>query len=223
MLWAVFNEMERLGFYEVINSLKKIRQFKEMEREMGFLESYQIPILLEACEDSRNKQLTTVAKICLSTGSRFGEAEYLTRNELIGGDRPCLRFVNTKNGRVRAVLINQAMYNEIHAISNNKTDRRFFSHCRIAFRKAADRSGIEFPKGQKTHILRHTFASHFMMNGGDILTLQKVLGHSDLKMTLRYSHLSPDYLTKILELNPLVNCKVPERAKVIGLFDGLVL
>jgi site-specific recombinase XerD len=95
-------------------------------------------------------------------------------------------------------------------------------HCRTAFRKAADRSGIEFPKGQKTHILRHTFASHFMMNGGDILTLQKVLGHSDLKMTLRYSHLSPDYLTKVLELNPLVNCKLPERAKVIGLFDSLV-
>lgn len=69
--------------------------------------------------------------------------------------------------------------------------------------------------------LRHTFVSHFMMNGGDILTLQKVLGHSDLKMTLRYSHLSPDYLTKVLELNPLINCKIPERAKVVGLFDGL--
>lgn len=65
----------------------------------------------------------------------------------------------------------------------------------------------------------YAFASYFMMSGGDILTLQAVLGHSDLKMTLRYSRLSPDYLTKVLELNPLVNCKIPERAKVVGLFD----
>lgn len=90
-------------------------------------------------------------------------------------------------------------------ISNNKTDRRFFSNCRTAFRKAADRSGIEFPKGQKTHILRHTFASHFMMNGGDILTLQRVLRHGDLKMTMRYAHYSPSYLDKILSINPLSN------------------
>jgi len=44
------------------------------------------------------------------------------------------------------------------------------------------------------HTLRHTFASHFIMQGGNILTLQKILGHSDIKMTLVYSHLSPDFL-----------------------------
>lgn len=44
------------------------------------------------------------------------------------------------------------------------------------------------------HSLRHSFASHFMMAGGSILTLQKLLGHSTLEMTLIYAHLSPDHL-----------------------------
>jgi site-specific recombinase XerD len=43
-------------------------------------------------------------------------------------------------------------------------------------------------KGIIAHDLRHTFASHFMMSGGNILHLQKILGHSDLKLTLRYAH-----------------------------------
>jgi len=44
------------------------------------------------------------------------------------------------------------------------------------------------------HALRHTFASHFMMSGGNILTLQKLLGHSDVSTTMIYAHLSPDHL-----------------------------
>lgn len=41
------------------------------------------------------------------------------------------------------------------------------------------------------HGLRHTFASHWMANGGDIYRLQRVLGHRSIVMTERYSHLSP--------------------------------
>lgn len=41
------------------------------------------------------------------------------------------------------------------------------------------------------HDLRHTFASHWMMNGGDIFRLQKILGHKSIEMTMRYAHLSP--------------------------------
>jgi site-specific recombinase XerD len=44
-----------------------------------------------------------------------------------------------------------------------------------------------------------------MMNGGNILTLQKILGHSDLKVTMRYSHLAPDFMQQALLLSPLEN------------------
>ncbi len=44
------------------------------------------------------------------------------------------------------------------------------------------------------HILRHSFASLFMMNGGNILTLQRLLGHADIKQTQVYAHLREDYV-----------------------------
>lgn len=44
------------------------------------------------------------------------------------------------------------------------------------------------------HALRHTFASHFVMAGGNLLALQKILGHSKFETTQIYSHLAPDYM-----------------------------
>ncbi|MEC7728557.1 MAG: tyrosine-type recombinase/integrase [Pseudomonadota bacterium] len=79
-----------------------------------------------------------------------------------------------------------------------------FQSCYSAFRSALERANIKLPKGQLTHICRHTFASHFVMNGGHILTLQKVLGHSDLKLTMRYAHLAPDFLSEVLHKSPAI-------------------
>jgi len=41
------------------------------------------------------------------------------------------------------------------------------------------------------HALRHTFASHWMLKGGDIYRLQRILGHASIAMTQRYAHLAP--------------------------------
>jgi integrase len=65
--------------------------------------------------------------------------------------------------------------------------------------------GISLPSGQASHVLRHTFASHFMMNGGNILVLRDVLGHADISMTMRYAHFAPDPLSEAITRNPLNN------------------
>ena len=55
-------------------------------------------------------------------------------------------------------------------------------------------AGCHEPEDKPWHLLRHTFASHFMMAGGSILTLKELLGHADIKMTMRYAHLAPDFM-----------------------------
>jgi site-specific recombinase XerD len=43
------------------------------------------------------------------------------------------------------------------------------------------------------------------MNGDNILVLRDVLGHADIKMTMRYAHFAPDHLTDAITFNPLNN------------------
>jgi integrase len=63
---------------------------------------------------------------------------------------------------------------------------------RAAFEAAVEVARLDAPF--RFHDCRHHFASWFMMRGGTLLTLQKVLGHASLAMTTRYAHLSPDHL-----------------------------
>ena len=71
------------------------------------------------------------------------------------------------------------------------------------FRDAIERAQIILPESQLTHALRHSFASYCMMNGGNIIALQRILGHASLTMTIRYAHLAPEHLQETRNLNPL--------------------
>ncbi len=48
----------------------------------------------------------------------------------------------------------------------------------------------------QVHSLIHTFASHLIMNGVDLPTVQKLLGHSDIQTTMIYAHLAPNHLVE---------------------------
>lgn len=109
--------------------------------------------------------------------------------------------MRTWNGKSRSVPIPAEL--ETLILSRGYPENgKLFSSCRSAFRKAYERTGLHTP-GQITHILRHTFASHYMMQGGNIVTVQRLLGHGDIKMTMRYSHLAPDHFATTLTHSPL--------------------
>jgi integrase len=111
-------------------------------------------------------------------------------------------YSDTKNGKVRVVPIKPDFSAYLSSLAY-PSGNALFSSCKGAFRKAVERSGIQLPDGQLTHVLRHTFASHYLINGGDILALQRILGHSDLKVTMRYAHLAPDYMASVTALSPM--------------------
>ena len=60
------------------------------------------------------------------------------------------------------------------------------------FAGALKRAGIT--RHVRFHDLRHTFASHLTMKGVDLRTVAKLLGHRDIKVTMRYAHLAPEHL-----------------------------
>jgi integrase len=62
-----------------------------------------------------------------------------------------------------------------------------------SFEDLLDRAGI---RASRFHDLRHTFASWYMMNGGDLYELAKILGHSNIKMTERYAKLGRQHIAK---------------------------
>lgn len=196
-LRAVFNELKRLGHWDLDNPLDGIRLFKEAERELAFLNVDEIKRLLSECDKSRNTDLGLIVRICLATGARWGEAESLKRSNISPNK---ITFTNTKGKRNRTVPISEKLYQMLPVHSGN-----FFGNSYSAingFRDAIERTDIYLPDGQLTHVLRHTFASHFMMNGGNILILQQILGHTSITTTMRYAHFAPDHLEAAIQLNP---------------------
>ncbi|MGB0784133.1 MAG: phage integrase [Marinomonas sp.] len=192
---AVYNQLQKINVIDYPSPLSSLAKLKEKEKEMHYLESTQIVELLHALKPYPNAEL--IARICLETGARWGEAENLTTGKT---KNQKATFTETKSGKNRTIPISSELSKRLaeHAKSG-----QLFEPSAKHFYAALDKTTIKLPKGQKTHVLRHTFASHFIINGGNILTLQKILGHSDIKMTLKYSHLAPDHLNDCLTFNPL--------------------
>ncbi|HFW4799606.1 TPA: tyrosine-type recombinase/integrase [Salmonella enterica subsp. diarizonae serovar 60-67:z35:-] len=191
-LSAMFSVLIEAEEFHNENPVSGIRKLKVKNTEMAFLSDEEIERLLERLEGDARR----VAILCLSTGARWSEAAGL-RGEHIVGNR--VTFFNTKNGRARTVPVADSV---LPLIKTRRTGPLYHVDY-IRFREVLQEVKPDLPKGQATHVMRHTFATHFMMNGGNIVTLQRILGHSNIQQTMTYAHFSPDFLQDAISYNPL--------------------
>nr|WP_240474654.1 tyrosine-type recombinase/integrase [Pantoea rwandensis] len=142
-----------------------------------------------------NPELTLIIRICLSTGCCWNEAAALKSSKI---SPQKITFINTKGIRNRTVPIGKELHDEL----KDKEGKLFAEYYR-QFYRVIRLAGIELPEGQMSHVLRHSFASHFMMTDSNILVLQRILGHPDIRVIMRYTHFAPKHLEDAIHCNPL--------------------
>ncbi|WP_313375124.1 tyrosine-type recombinase/integrase [Pantoea sp. CTOTU50773] len=204
-LHGMFSKLKKLKYIKYPNPLEDIQPFKIKQSELSFLRTDEIERLIAACKAYGDHDLLMIVSICLSTGCRWNEAALLRSSQVIPNK---ITFTNTKSGKNRTVPISKSLYDSLP-----KKQGLLFSRVYKRFKVVLNMAGLNLPKNQNTHVLRHTFASHFMMNGGNILVLKEILGHSEITMTMAYAHFAPNHLEDAVAKNPLA-------ASNIDLTDG---
>lgn len=215
------------------NPFARIRRRREQELQPRFLTASQMQIFLEVCDRGR---FATCFYVLANTGMRISEALGLRwcDVDLQGGwiriGRIFCRATKqaqerTKGGRSRTIGLNNALRETLlrdrrrgHSLKptdfivamedgqspgHGRMQNVFNRNIKVA---GFDRHGL--------HDLRHSFASIFMMSGGNLWDLKTILGHSTIDLTQRYAHFSPNHLQRQAEQ---VSFGVPKSADVIGI------
>jgi integrase len=201
VLSKIFNCARDWGYYGGENPVRQVKRFPESPGRTRFLTGDEAAALLEKAPD----HLRPVLTCALHTGGRLREILTLRWDD-VDLDRGVLYFdqTNTKSGKQREIPIDVTLARVLQERRKKiflGGDARMYVFTRYGrrlqdIRTAFDKARVKAKLGEEVtfHVLRHTFASWFMINGGDIFRLQRLLGHSTIAMTQRYSHLSSDHL-----------------------------
>lgn len=190
-----------------LKCVRKVKLFKEDNARIRYLSVDECNDVLSACnQKSNSRYLKRILIYAIHTGCRKGEILNL-KWENVDMKHSRITIVDTKNGEKRVVPIDFMLMEELKGIVRHLHSPYVFCDAagkqykgeRISklFKTVCNRAGID---DFRFHDLRHTYASQFMMAGGNLVTLSKLLGHKTFAMTLRYSHLAEDYLENAANL-----------------------
>lgn len=168
-----------------------------------YLSAKEVQRLLAELNCSLNRQLKYIVPFLLLTGAR--KTEVLTARWCdIDFERKFWRIAISKNGRARHVPLSAAAVALLESIPNKRSALIFpnpetdkaYANIYISWNTARTRAGLA---DVRMHDLRHSFASFLVNAGCSLYEVQRILGHSQIKVTQRYSHLSQESLLRAAE------------------------
>ena len=203
---VLYNPMDGVSFLKVD---PKPMKFWTLEEGRQFLEHAKAKY-----EGTPQEQVYLLYMLALNTGMRFGELLALKWSAVdltCGLIMVCRTLCHhtrqiretTKGRRIRHVPINDALYGHLEAAKARRNGVEWVFYTgggslldennirNRHWEKDVKESGVS---RIRFHDLRHTYASHFLMNGGELFKLQAILGHADIRTTMNYSHFSKAYL-----------------------------
>lgn len=206
-LSSAFTEFVDRGWL-LVNPVRGVKRVRGAESLYNWISSRDdITKMLGECP----RGIREIATWALATGMRISEltalrwADVDLERRLIAVHRG--RQGTTKSGKVRHVPMLNTLMPLAREMAlqrdgaelvfpgevdrNGKRRQRSLVGVRVPFKQAAVRAGLS--PALRFHDLRHTFASHWVLDGGDIFRLSKILGHSSVVITQKtYAHLAPE-------------------------------
>jgi site-specific recombinase XerD len=207
-LKAAFNKAVQWNFAKK-NPFKHVKEFTIAQKAPIFFTKEQIKKLLDHITNE-DKWLEEIIIFAVNTGVRVGELVNIEWAD-IDFNRKIIKIsqkkdFTTKSRRERVIPMNEEVFNLLatlrrnssYVFGNNRGQRRSSERVSKTFKKYVRLSNIG--EEYSMHVTRHTFASHLVQNGVSLYKVSKFLGHSDIKTTEIYAHLSPENLHSDVEL-----------------------
>ncbi|MEA3354816.1 MAG: site-specific integrase [Campylobacterota bacterium] len=201
IIGAIFNIAIRKKLYLKSNPIVgQIKRKKVDNKRERYLELDEIKLLLGKIQD--REHLFLFVQIALQTGARLSTILSITKKDIkletnsivLKDHKNNSTYFGFYNDNLRTLLENRMKYMNIN-------DRIISRHKQTIQDQLTKIYNEYFNQGLEkddrknrvvTHTLRHTFASHLAINGTPIYTIQKLMNHKDITMTLRYAKLAPD-------------------------------
>jgi site-specific recombinase XerD len=180
------------------NPARQVAHRLEDNARIRFLSSDEEIALRKAIAERYPDRMAEFA-LALNTGLRLSE-QYGMGWDNVSLPLRILTVSRSKNGAMRHLPLNQAAIKALASLKKLHPTSEFVCggarEPRRWFEPVLKEAKIQ---NFSWHCLRHTFASRLVMAGVDIRTVQELLGHKTIAMTVRYSHLAPQHTMSAVE------------------------